>query len=191
MDQGNHLEVGELSQTISISSNEQDEFSPEDQDINAEWYGSPGRMAEGDPSVIGNGIRALWDEPALAVGYLGDIVNNLPLNDPNISPLATNGNPVMMNGIDSNYGGVPATEIDDLTDDWTRVDTHRYNLVEVPYPREIYDQRTREWLQSNPSFPLRPEGRAQRRDDIATQVASIDDILSESNNDEAKDEEQI
>lgn len=177
--------VEEISQTLSISSDEWDSLYQEAWNTNAEWYRPPGRMGEG-LVAIGDGIRSREDEPILAVGGL---VNEFPLN-PDIFP-AINGNPVMVNGIGSSYGGAPTN---DPTDGWTQIDPHRHNLVEAFNPREIYDhQRTWGWLESNLSFPLRPQGRAQHQNDLAMQVTLIDDILYGSNDEliENGDEEEI
>lgn len=183
------MEVEEISQTLSISSDEQDSLPLESWDIDAEWYMPPRRMDEGVLVAIGNGIRSRENGPTLDVGGL---VNELPLN-PDIFPPTINGNPVMMNG--SSYGGAPTIEADDPTDGWTQINPHGHNLVEVSNPREIYDhQRTWEWLESTPLFPLRPEGRAQHQNDIAMQATLIDSILYGSNNDELiedGDEEEI
>lgn len=168
INQGSHMEIGEISQTISISGDEQDDFSLEDQNTNSEWDRPLGYVAEGDLVAPGNCIWSQEDGPTL-VGYLGDLVNDTPLNDFDLFPLVTNGNPSMMNGIGLNHGGASATEASDrdLMDDGS-------SHFEVHNPGEIYDhQRTWEWL----SFPLRPEGQAQRLSDIAMQVALIDDIL--------------
>lgn len=174
------MEVEEISQTLSISSDEQDSLPLESWGINAEWYRPLGRMDEGGPVAIGNGIRSRENGPTL---FVGGLVNEF-LN-PDIFPLTINGSPVMMNDIGSSYEGAPTSEADDPTDDWTQIDPQGHSLVEIFSPREIYDhQRTWEWLESNLPFPLRPEGRAQHQNDIAMQTTLIDDILYESNNDE-------
>lgn len=182
--------IGEISQTISISGDEQDDFSLDDQNTNSEWDRSLRHVAEGDLVATGNSIWSQEDGPTL-VGYLGDLVNDIPLNDLDVFPLVTNGNPFMMNGIGSNHGGASTTEASD------RDLMHGgSNYVELSNPGEIYDnQRTRtwEWLERNLSFPLGPEGRAQRLSNIAMQVALIDDILYISNDEhiEDGDEEKI
>lgn len=172
------MENGEISQTISISSDEQDGFSLEHQSTNAGWDRLQGHVVATD-----NGIWSWEDGPTLAVGYLEGPVNDIPLNGRDEFPLATNGSPIIVNGIGSNHGGAPATEASDVdpTHDQTQI---AHSHVEVPSPmaREIYDhQRTWEWSENNPYLLLGPEERAQRLSDIARQVSSIDDMLYGSN----------
>lgn len=180
------MEIGEISQTISISGDEQDDFSLEGQNTNSEWDRPLGYVAERDLVAPGNCILSQEDGPTL-VEYLGDLANDTPPNDSDLFPLVTNGNFSMMNGIGSNHGGASATEASDrdLIDDGS-------SHAEVRNPGEIYTydhQRTWEWL----SFPLRPEGQAQRLSDIAMQVALIDDILYVSDDEHIGDgdEEKI
>lgn len=166
------MENGEISQTISIPSDEQDDFSLEDQSTNADCDRPRGQVVATD-----NGIWSQEDGPTLAVGYLGGLVNDIPLNGRDGFPLATDGSPIIMNGIGSNHGGAPTAEASDIDPTHYRTQIGHHH-VEVPSPREIYDhQRAWEWPENSPYFPLRPEERAQHLSGVARQVASIDDML--------------
>lgn len=163
------MEIGEISQTISIPRDEQDNFSLGDQSTNTDLDRPRGRVIATD-----NSTWSREDEPALAVGYLGGLVNHIP-------PNGRDGFPGNMNGIGSNHGGAPIAEASDVnpTHDRTQIG---HNHVEVPSPRGIYDhQRAWEWSENSRYFPLGPEERAQHLSDIARQVASIDDMLYGSN----------
>lgn len=100
-----------------ISSDGQNDFFPEDWDTGlTEWDEPQRRVAEDNLVAASNGTR---DGPDPVVGYLGGLVNGFPLDDLDVLPPVTNGNPVMVNDINPNHGGAPAPEADDLAHDWT------------------------------------------------------------------------